>query len=364
MEIKKSKAKARKIVLFVIFALALLAVIVFGGAYLYYQHALTAMEECEGSNCKIVTFTVAENTGGAKIASDLEDAGLIRSALAFCVYLKLEAHDASLKSGEYEFNTGMDVEHIVQSLETGVVAQTFKITFLPGGTLAAARERLQNLGYRDEEITQAFNASYDHPLLKSKPADATLEGYIYGETYEFYVGESVENILKCVFDEMYKVVQANGLEAKYRKLGLTLHEGITLASVVQSEAGIMSYADQRQVAQVFELRLRRGIALGSDAIIAYRADQLNPNRSKSDMSYLNTITCPWNSRKCTGLPPTPISNPGKNALLAVADPAEGDYLYFISGYNSEGKVQMYYARTQAEHDANIRNYCGDLCSVL
>ncbi len=364
MEIKKPKVKTRKVILLAILVLVLLAVIAFGGAYLYYQHALTAIEDCETSDCKTISFTVAENTGGTKIARDLEDAGLIRSALAFCVYLKLEEHDASLKSGEYQFNTGMDVAHIVQSLETGVVAQTFKITFLPGGTLAAARERLQNLGYRDEEITQAFNASYDHPLLKTKPADATLEGYIYGETYEFYVGESVENILKRVFDEMYQVVQSNNLEAQYQKLGLNLHEGITLASVVQSEAGIMSYVDQQQVAQVFELRLQRGMALGSDAIIAYRADQLNPNRSKSDMSYLNTITCPWNSRKCIGLPPTPISNPGKNALLAVANPAAGDYLYFISGYNSEGKVQMYYARTQAEHDANIRNYCGDLCSLL
>ena len=163
---------------------------------------------------------------------------------------------------------------------------------------------------------------------------------------------------------MYSVIKDNNLEQLYKNAGLSLHEGITLASVVQSEAGIMSLADQEQVAQVFLLRLKRGMVLGSDAIIAYRADQINSNRDKTDMSYLTTIPCPWNSRNCAGLPPTPISSPGRNALIAVAEPASGDYLYFISGYDADGNVKMYYARTQAEHEANIRNHCGDLCKRL
>ena len=359
----KKKRKTGKIILITLITIFLLAVIGIGGAFLYYKHALTAVENC-GDNCETITFKVAENSGGAKIANDLEAAGLIRSALVFRVYLKFEATGMNLKPGEYDFDKGMSVEQIVKSLDKGVVAKTFKLTFLPGGTLAAARERLQNAGYKDEDITKAFEATYDHPLLKDKPADAGLEGYIYGETYEFYEGESIENILRRTFDEMYKVVQSNNLETKYQKIGLNLYQGIVLASVVQSEAGIMPLEDQKQVAQVFELRLQRGIVLGSDAIIGYRADQINPNRSKTDMSYLNTIPCPWNSRKCAGLPPTPISSPGKNALISVAEPAEGDYLYFISGYDADGKVKMFYARTQAEHEANIRNHCGDLCKKL
>ena len=78
------------------------------------------------------------------------------------------------------------------------------------------------------------------------------------------------------------------------------------------------------------------------------------------MSYLNTIPCPWNSRKCAGLPPTPISNPGKNALKAVAEPAEGDYLYFLTGDDGN----MYYAHTEAEHRANARQHCKELCQIL
>ncbi len=353
------KRKPFKVFGILLIALILIGIIIVGVAYLWYRQALLAVDPNCDDKCEEISFTVAENTGGAKIATNLEEAGLIRSSIAFRIYLKLEGNNVSLKPGDYKFKKNMTVAQIIKFLDDGVVAKTFRITFLPGETLAGIRARLKNAGYTDEVIDVAFNAKYDHELLKSKPADAPLEGYIYGETYEFYEGATVEEILKRTFDEMLKVVKENDLETKYREHGLTLHDGITLASVIQREAPAV-YAEQQQVAQVFLLRLKRGIVLGSDAIIAYRADQIDPNRSKTDMSYLNTIPCPWNSRKCAGLPPSPISSPGKNALLAAANPAEGDYLYFLTG--DDGK--MYYAHTEAEHRANARNYCKQLCQLL
>ncbi|MBO4854793.1 endolytic transglycosylase MltG [Candidatus Saccharibacteria bacterium] len=356
---KPKKRKTAKIFIITFVSLLLILIIIAGAAFLWYKQAIMAVDPDCGDKCEEISFTVAENTGGSKIADDLEKAGLIRSSLAFRIYLKLEADNRNLKPGDYQFKKNMSVAQIIHFLNEGVVAKTFRITFLPGGTLMAARERLQNLGYKDEEITEAFNFPYNHELLASKPEGATLEGYIYGETYEFYEGTSVVEILNRTFDEMLKVVKENNLVEKYKAQGLTLHEGITLASIVQREAPSV-YTEQQQVAQVFELRLKRGIVLGSDAVIAYRADQINPDRNKSDMSYLNTIPCPWNSRKCAGLPPTPISNPGVNALKAVAEPAEGDYLYFLTG--DDGK--MYYAHTEAEHRANARQHCKELCQIL
>ena len=353
------KHKPVKIFIISFVALLLILIIAAGGAFLWYKQAILAVDPDCNESCEEISFTVAENTGGSKIAEDLEKAGLIRSSLAFRIYLKVEAENRNLKPGDYQFKKNMSVAQIIRFLNEGVVAKTFRITFLPGGTLAAARERLQNFGYKDEDITAAFNKKYNHELFNSKPDDATLEGYIYGETYEFYEGATVEEILTRTFDEMLKVVKENKLVDKYKALGMTLHDGITLASIVQREAPAV-YAEQQQVAQVFELRLKRGIVLGSDAVIAYRADQINPDRNKNDMSYLNSIPCPWNSRKCAGLPPTPISNPGKNALLAVADPAEGDYLYFLTG--DDGK--MYYAHTEAEHRTNARQHCKELCQIL
>jgi UPF0755 protein len=225
--------------------------------------------------------------------------------------------------------------------------------------LAAARARLKEKGYTDEQITQAFNAKYDHAVLKTKPADASLEGYIYGETYEFFAGVSVEEILERTFDQLEMEVKENNLEAAFKAQGLTLHEGIVLASVVQRESGVLPN-DMPMVAQVFLKRLSLGVPLGSDAIIAYYADQQVENRDKSDMSYLDTTPCPWNSRRCAGLPPTAISSPGAGALNAVAHPADTDYLYFLTG--DDGK--MYYGRTEAEHEQNKVNYCQQMCLIL
>ena len=117
-----------------------------------------------------------------------------------------------------------------------------------------------------------------------------------------------------------------------------------------------------KVAQVFLNRLASGTPLGSDAVIAYRADQLNPNRSKTDLSYLDSIGCPWNSRRCAGLPPTAIAAPGLAALKAVANPDKNyvGYYYFLTG--DDGK--MYYGRTEAEHNQNAINHCQELCQIL
>ena len=356
---RPKKHKTVKIFVITFVVLILLIIIGIGGAFLWYKQSILAVDPDCGDKCEEIAFTVAENTGGSKIADDLEKAGLIRSSLAFRIYLKIEAENRNLKPGDYKFKKNMSVAQIIKFLNDGVVAKTFRITFLPGGTLAAARERLQNAGYKDEDITAAFNKTYDHELLKSKPADATLEGYIYGETYEFYEGATVEEILTRTFDEMLKVIKDNKLEEKFKAQGLSLYEGITMASIVQRESS-GDFQEQKQIAQVFLLRLKRGIVLGSDAVVGYRADQINPDRNKSDMSYFNTIPCPWNSRKCAGLPPSPISNPGKNALLAVAEPAEGDYLYFVTG--DDGTT--HFAHTEAEHRTNTRNYCKTRCQVF
>lgn len=313
--------------------------------------------QSENSDCKTIKFAISEGQSTAQIAENLEHAGIIKSSLAFRINLWLEHRGATLKAGNYVLNSGMNLARIVQLLEGGGSAETFSLTFIPGETLVGAKNRLLAIGYPESEIDAAFAADYSQTIFDSKPEGASLEGYIYGDTYEFYANASVVDILNRVFDELQSVVEANQLVDLYAQHNLSFYEGLTLASVIQREA---YSADMPQVAQVFLSRLKRNIPLGSDVVIAYRANQINPNRDPSDLSYLQTITCPWNSRSCTGLPPQPISNPGIDALLAVANPAEGEYLYFLTG--DDGK--MYYAYTEDEHNNNIRLYCKELCKIL
>lgn len=364
------KKKHRGIKIFFTLLLIILALLATGVIYvvMWYKDSIKAIsqEKCAGNSCEIIQFTISEGDVTASIAQRLEDEGIIKSALGFRAYLMIDARDTTIKAGDYTLSKDMSVEEIVKTFNEGSKAKTFQIMFLPGGSLADARKRLQEVGYRNEDIEAAFKKQYDHPLLKGRPLGASLEGYIYGDTYEFYSTATVEDVLTRTFDEMYELIKSENLEAKYKERNLSLYQGIILASVVQGEAGIMTLEEQRTVAQIFYTRLNRGSVLGSDAIIAYRADQLNPNRDKTDMSYLDTIGCPWNSRQCAGLPPNPINSPGKNALMAVANPTDTDYYYFISGYENgkDGKVRLFYARTEAEHQANIDKYCGDLCYHL
>ena len=357
----KKPKRALKIVLIVLASIALILIAASTCAILWYQNSLSAFYEdgCATEECKAQDFVVAQGDGATQIADKLEKAGIIKSSLAFRIYVKFQAPNKKLLPGTYQFSKKMSVERIVQSLNTGVVAKTVRIMFLPGETIRASRKHLIDAGYPEAEVDEALNKHYDHELLKSKPDDASLEGYIWGDTYEFYADASVEIVLTKIFDHMLKAIKDADLISKFEARGFTLHQAITLASVIQREAPA-SYEEKRHIAQVFLTRLDRGIVLGSDAIIAYAADQINPDRDKSDMSYLNTIQCPWNSRRCGGLPPTPIATPNLDSLKAVADPTNTDDIYFLTGDDGN----MYYAKTEAGHNDNIRNYCKKMCQIL
>jgi UPF0755 protein len=274
---------------------------------------------------------------------------IIRSATAFRLYLRLSGQNNMMQAGIYRLSPAESIQQIVEHLVNGSVDK-FSITFYPGGTLADSIKIIKKAGYSDQEIEVALSETYDSPLFASKPSTADLEGYIYGETYNFNTGVKVEDILKTTFAEFYKKIQDNNLVSGFSAHGLNLYQAITLASIVQREAS--SSADQKQVAQVFYTRLSAGMVLGSDVTYQYIADKAGLVRDPN-------LDSPYNTRRYGGLPPGPISNPGLTALQAVADPASGDYVYFLSGDNDV----TYFAHTNAEHEANIANYCQKKCAT-
>lgn len=299
---------------------------------------------------QLMNITVSAGTSGASLGETLESEGVIRSATAFSWYLRLNGSSSALQAGVYKVGPGQSVPEIVEIITSGET-ETFRMTFLPGDTLAEHRKAFLKAGYDAATVDEALNKSYDHPLLNSKPSTADLEGYIYGETYEFFVDATPEQILTRTFDEMYKVIQDNDLEAKYKQQGLTLFEGITLASIIQRE--VNTPADQKQVAQVFLLRLKKDMQLGSDVTYQYIADKTGQQRNPN-------LDSPYNTRRYGGLPPGPIASPGATALIAVGNPSKGDYLYFLSGDDDK----TYFGRTNAEHEANIKNHCEKKCQIL
>jgi UPF0755 protein len=299
-------------------------------------------------------FTIEAGETPSVIAKHLEQARLIRSAIAFEVYAKLNGHADNLQAGSYRLSPSQSVAVIVSELRKGQNA-TYNVLIPPGLTLKqladpSVKSSFAFQGFSAEEIQRAFAATYDSPLLKDKPVGASLEGYIFPETFQVKEGGSLESVLQRSFDTLYERLSADGLIAKFAAHGLTLHQALTLGSIVQKETSIP--ATQRQVAQVFLTRLNIGMTLGSDVTFIYAAKQLGVEATP-------TLDSPYNTRIHGGLPPGPIATMNYSALQAVAEPAEGDYLFFVAG--DDGTV--HFSRTNEEHEQQVQQYCQQLCSA-
>jgi UPF0755 protein len=342
----KRKLPWKKILLFGGGGLLLLIIATLLSGWFWYQAQLSPRDPNMTERIKV---TVEQYSTPAQIGALLEEKDIIRNAWAFTLYARLSGTQDSLQAGTYRLSASESVPEVIGHLTSGKV-DTFDITFLPGATLADNRQVFLDAGYSEEETDEALAASYESPLFAGKPASADLEGYIYGETYKFSTDATVEDILNYVFEVYLGVIEDNGIQASLEEKGLTLYQGITLASIVQRESG---GGDEAQIAQVFYSRLAIGMVLGSDVTYQYIADKTGVARDPN-------LDSPYNTRRYPGLPPGPIAVPGVNALKAVAEPAEGDYLFFLSGDDDV----TYFARTNAEHEQNIVDHCQKKCLIL
>ncbi len=236
-------------------------------------------------------------------------------------------------------------------------AETFTFTIRPGETIYDIKKNLIAAGYTEAKVDEALAAEYDFDFLQGRPEGASLEGYLFGETHEFYATATATEVIQKFLEGTEQVIRENNLTEQFAAQGLTLNEGFILASVVQKEAAA---SDMPTVAQVFLSRLKYGIPLGSDVTVSYALDTIDPDREAytDNSSALQVDSC-YNTRLYAGLPCGAISNPGLSALLAVANPTDTNYLYFLTG--DDGK--MYYSYTEAEHIQNAALYCLELCKV-
>ena len=340
--------------------------------YFYYDYNLQPVftdvdcadsENSEVSACKPIIFPVAAGATINDIAVSLKNAGLIRDSIVFQIYYRLNFNDQTIKTGEYELTKSMSPKDIITAIVSGQNGEVFRVTLLPGATIRDFEATMLELGYNQAEIEAALQKSYTGSyswIFEGKPEEAGLEGYLYGETYEFYKDATVEEIIERMLTEMASVIEENDLKEKFAAQGLNLYQGITLASVVQKEANAAK--DQAMVAKIFYNRLAQRMSLGSDVTAKYAADLVDPERvTYTDNALVLEIDSPYNTRKYAGLPYGPISNPGEEALVATATPDEeaSNYLFFLTGDDG----MMYYGSTDAEHQQNIVEHCAERCNV-
>lgn len=295
-----------------------------------------------------VLLNVKEGASVNEIAQDLEKAGLVRTAWAFEWYVRNNNVRDRLQAGTYYLKPNQGVKGIVEVMTQGKIAANL-FTILPGQRLDQIRNALiNNGGFSAEAVDAALKPDNypDHPALTDKPTGASLEGYLYPESFHKTGETTPEQLIKLSLDEMHKHLTPQIREA-FVKRGFTVHEGVTLASVVEQE---VSGADRKTVSQVFQLRLKNGMPMQSDVTAFYGALKAGQPPSVDFDSEYNTYLHP-------GLPRGPISNISAESLEAVAFPSDTDFLYFVSG--DDGKT--YFSHTVEQHDQLVADKCKKLC---
>ena len=311
------------------------------------------------ANNQPVMLTIKSGASTSQVIDQLVEKGALRNAQIAKLYLKITKFNPNFKPGDYQIAPHQpNIKILLLNLKK-TKPDTQRITFYPGATLdhynsetdktPPHRQVLKQAGYNDEQINTVFK-SRQHQLFRLLPEVTNLEGLIFGDTYEIFTADTAENALKRSFDQYLKFIKQNKLVELYQKQGLTLYQGIILASIVERE--VNSAEDRAKVAQVFLKRYHQGTMLGSDVTYQY-ASRL---AGKPNDLYIKS---PFNTRQVTGLPPTPIATPGKESLLAVAKPSDTDYLFFVAGDDEK----TYFAKTLEEHEQNVKRYCHKKCAV-
>ena len=285
--------------------------------------------------------TIASGASPTDIGQLLFDSHLIRSSDAFVWYVTTHNQRDKLQAGTYRLAPNMSTPTIADMIANGKVASDL-VTIIPGQTLGQIRKMFITAGFTVNAVDEALRAANysGNAALADNPPGAPLEGFLYPDSYQKTSATTPEQIVSQALDEMQRHVTP-AVRTGFAQQGLSVYQGVSLASIVEQE--VPGQADRNQVAQVFLLRLKQGMKLGSNVTKNYA-------KAANDPSY--------DTFQVAGLPAGPIGAVSDSSLQAVAHPATTDWLYFVTGDDGH----TYFSHTFAEHQALVNKYCHKLCS--
>lgn len=301
-----------------------------------------------------VVVEIPMNSGTADIADILANEGIIDSAYFFRFYSRIKGSDGTFVAGSHVLTPDMSYENIVHELQQGAVDTrvSVDITFPEGIDLLDAAQKLEenNVCSASDFIREFNNSSFGFDFEKLVKVSAMkfykMEGYLFPDTYTFYVEEDPKIVCKKIYRNFETRITPD-IYARMDDLGLEFEEMLTMASMVQAEASLVY--DMKRVASVFRNRLAdpdNYPLLQSDPTRKYVEEVIEPNIEFPSKEMFKA----YNTYEGAGLPPGPICNPGLDAINAVLYPADTDYYYFCANVDTG---EVYYARTNEEHEANL-----------
>ena len=314
--------------------------IIVASAALWFQHAVYGDRSLPALDTSVVVDNGATAAGVAQL---LAARHVIASPAIFALLARLRKQQADLRAGEFKFTAHSTLDEVLHELVTGGAQVAAWVTFPEGFT---AREIASTLADRSLGDRDALEREFlTQTIVIDGQRSKSLEGYLFPSTYLVPLGAPPREIAKQLTDQFRAELPPNPA-ARARRLGMTIPGVVTLASLIEREA--KADDERRLMAGVYYNRLRRGMPLEVDATIEYIFPRHKVEITRADLAN----DSPYNTYKHMGLPPTPIANPGRASLQAAFDPQPSDFLYYV--YKGDGHHA--FARTLAEHDANVARY--------
>lgn len=336
----------------IIFIIILFILVVACGFYFVYQYNISAANT---KDCEDALFEVAGGESVKQIAENLFEKDLIKSKFYFLLYVKNQNRTGYLQAGEYVLNYSMPIKEIVDILVSGrALSRETDVKIIEGWCLTDIGEYLEKKGVSTKQkflslVESASDWPFDFEkpkILSAIPNNASLEGFLFPDTYKIYMDDNEEVVIKKMinnFADKFTEKMAEDTTAQERDI----FEIITMASIIEKE--VRNYEDMRVVSGLFWNRVKNNQALESCATLAYILGVNKPVYSLDDTK----IKSDYNTYQNFGLPPGPICNPGLNAIKAAIYPIDTEYNYFLSRSDNAETV---FSKTYQEHLRNKAKY--------
>lgn len=294
----------------------------------------------EGAPSEI--FVVPEGAFLSDVAGRLEKQGFIKSRKAFVLWARAAGFSRSIKAGEYSLSPGMPAVKILQYLRRGILV-THPVTIPEGLGLREVGGLLSGLKLADKDafVTHCLDPKTAESYGLDSPG---LEGFLYPDTYRFSRGLPVRVIVDVMVKRFFEKVAP--LKERIEETEMSLEQVVILASIIEKETG--SAPERPLIASVFLNRISRGMRLQSDPTAVYDMVGFEGPITRKELRRSSA----YNTYRVAGLPPGPICNPGLDSVLAVIEPAQTDFLYFVS--KNDGT--HHFSKTLREHNAAVQKY--------
>lgn len=295
------------------------------------------------SNAGQVLFTIEPGQSLRAISIKLKNLSLVSDSKSFIRYARFKNAGTKLQAGDYLLSAADTPEKILKTLLSGKV-KLFRITFPEGWNMYQIALELEKKGFcPDQEFIELCTS---RPFIEKLGIKAlSLEGYLFPDTYLFpkqapchQIVETMVKRFHTVFDETFRT--------RADEIGFTIHETVTLASIIEKETG--DATERPLISSVFHNRLKKNMRLESDPTVIYGIENFDGNIKRRHLKELT----PYNTYRIKGLPLGPIANPGKMSIKAALYPAQSDYLFFVS----KKDTTHHFSRTIKEHNWAVRKY--------